>query len=150
MSTQEKKPVALQTPKDPGNLPCECGSKKKAKKCCLKNLPPIPSQYKTGQTELSTDQVMECIQMLQDKFPNHKIIDITCKLTEQTYKPFQIANYYDPTIMIAEKTESNASVFATRTDSALSNIMVMYHGSFRTFPFDYLERVFVSVCDMIR
>jgi hypothetical protein len=88
--------------------------------------------------------------MLQDRFPNHKIIDITCKLTDSSYKPFQIANYYEPTIMLAEKTDSNAAVFATRTDSALSNIMVMYHGSFRTFPFDYLDRVFVSVCDMIK
>jgi hypothetical protein len=52
--------------------------------------------------------------------------------------------------MVAEKTDTNTNVFETRTESSLSNIMVMYHGSFRTFPFDYLDRVFVSVCDMIK
>jgi len=140
------------TAKDPKNLPCKCGSKKKAKQCCLKgvSVSPIPSDFKTNQTEESTKQVIHCIEVLQAKFPNHKIIDITTKLTEQTYKPFQIANYYDQTIMIAEKTELNSSVFETRTDSSLSNIMIMYHGSFRTFPFDYLDKVFISICEMIK
>jgi hypothetical protein len=144
-----KKQIVQQTPKDPKNLPCECGSKLKAKKCCLKGCTSISSEYTLGQEE-SSSNIIECIKMLQTKFPNHKIIDITSKLTYNYYKQFQIANYYNSTIMVAEKTDTNTNVFETRTESSLSNIMVMYHGSFRTFPFDYLDRVFVSVCDMIK
>ena len=51
----------------------------------------------------SSEQVAECIVKLKTRFLNHRIIDITEKLTETSYKPFQIANYNDPTIMIAEK-----------------------------------------------
>jgi hypothetical protein len=141
--------MSTATPKDPKNLPCECGSKKKAKQCCMKNLPPIPSIYKNGQ-EVSSEKVMDCIALLQEKFPSYKIIDITDNLSNSTYKPYQIANYTDPVIMVAEKTEKNSDVFATRVDSAKSDIMVMYHGAFRTFPHEYLERVIDSVCAMIR
>jgi len=137
------------TPKDPKNLLCECGSRKKAKHCCLKNLPPIPSIYKTGQ-EKSSEKVMNCIALLKERYPSHKIIDITDGLSNSTYKPYQIANYTDPVIMVAEKTESNAAVFATRVDSEKSNMMVLYHGAFRTFPHEYLDRVFDSVCAMIK
>jgi len=141
--------MSTATPKDPKNLPCECGSKKKAKHCCLKNLPQIPSIYKTGQ-EISSEKVMDCISLLMEKYPSHKIIDITNGLKDSTYKPYQIANYTDQVIMVAEKTEANASVFSTRVDSTKSDIMVMYHGSFRTFPHEYLEHVIDSVCAMIK
>jgi hypothetical protein len=140
--------MSTATPKDPKNLPCECGSKKKAKQCCMKNLPSIPSIYKTGQ-EVSSKKVMDCISILKEKYPSHKIIDITDGLNNSTYKPYQIANYTDPVIMVAEKTETNASVFSTRVDSFKSDIMVMYHGAFRTFPYEYLERMIDSVCAMI-
>jgi hypothetical protein len=129
------------------NRPCDCGSKIKFKHCCMKKK--IPSEFKTGQLD-SSEKVAHCIIKLKTKYPNHKIIDITDKLNDNTYKPFQIANYYDSTIMIAEKTPSNSSVFSTRVDSAQSDVMVMYHGSFRTFPFEYLDRVFDSVCAMIK
>jgi len=144
--------MSTATPKDPKNLPCECGSKKKAKHCCLKNLPsipPIPSIYKTGQ-EISSEKILNCITMLKDKYPSHKIIDITDRLNNSTYKPYQIANFTDQVIMVAEKTDSNASVFTTRVESSVSDIMIMYHGAFRTFPYDYLDRVFSSVCAMIK
>ena len=141
--------VSSATPKDPKNQICQCGSKKKAKHCCLKGLQQIPLEYKSGQ-ENSSEQVAECIIKLKTRFLNHRIIDITEKLTETSYKPFQIANYNDPTIMIAEKTESNTQVFTTRTESTQSNIIVMYHGSYRTFPFDYFDKVFESVCAMIK
>ncbi len=141
--------MSTATLKDPKNSPCECGSKKKAKHCCMKNLPAIPSIYKTGQEE-SSENVKDCMDLLQEKFPSHKIINITDKLSNSTYKPFQIANYTDQTIMVAEKTQSNAAVFATRVDSEKSDMMVMYHGSFRTFPHEYLERVIDSVCAMIK
>jgi hypothetical protein len=138
-------PTPSATPKDPKNLQCECGSKKKAKHCCMKNLPAI---YKTTQ-EKSSENVMDCMALLMEKFPSHKIIDITDRLNNLTYKPFQIANYTEPIIMVAEKTEANATVFSTRVDSAKSDMMVLYHGAFRTFPHEYLERVIDSVCAMI-
>jgi hypothetical protein len=141
--------MSIATPKYPKNLPCECGSKKKAKQCCMKNLQPIPSIYKTGQ-EVSSEKILNCIAMLKEKYPSHKIIDITDRLNNSTYKAYQIANYTDPVIMIAEKTETNTDVFNTRVDSSISDIMVMYHGAFRTFPHEYLERVFTSICTMIK
>ncbi len=141
--------MSTATPKDPKNMPCECGSKLKAKKCCMKNLPPIPSIYRSGQEE-SSENVMDCIALLQEKYPSHKIIDITNGLNNSTYKPYQLANYTDPVIMVAEKTLLNAAVFATRVDSEKSDMMVMYHGAFRTFPHEYLERVIDSVCVMIK
>jgi hypothetical protein len=140
--------MSTETQKEPKNLLCECGSKKKAKNCCLKNLPPIPSIYKTGQ-EVSSEKVMNCITLLQSKYPTHKIINITDGLKDSTYKLYQIANFKEQVIMVAEKTETNADVFNTRVESTKSDIMVMYHGSFRTFPHEYLERVIESICAMI-
>ncbi len=136
-----------ETPKDPKNMPCVCGSKKKAKHCCLKGL--SSTYYKSGQDE-SSQQVMECKDILAEAYPNHSIIDITSKLTDATYRTFQTQNYYTPVIMIAEKTETNKSVFEPRVNSPLSNMMVLYHGSYRTFAFDDLNEVLKSICDMIK
>lgn len=134
------------------NAPCTCGSKLKAKHCCLTNkrLASIPAAYTTGQLT-SSEKVMECIRRLQKEFPTHRILDITDALNEDTYKPFQIANFREKTIMIAEKTEGNAGVFATRVDSLLSDILVMYHGSYRSFAFGNIDvgMIFETVCDMI-
>lgn len=139
--------MSTQEPSTSKNRLCECGSKIKFKHCCMKRK--IPIEYKTGQLD-SSDKVAQCIVKLKTEYLNYKIIDITDKLTDDSYKLFQIANYNDSTIMIAEKTPTNSSVFSTRVDSTLSDIMVMYHGSFRTFPFEYLDRVFNSVCAMIK
>lgn len=139
---------SLETPKDDKNKPCSCGSKKKAKNCCMKELK-NQEIYKFGQED-SSEMVSTCIIKLKERFINHRIIDITDLLNNNTYRPYQVANYYDNTIMVAEKKPCNEEVFKTRVDSELSNIMVMYHGSYRTFRFDYLDRVFESVCDMIK
>ena len=136
-----------ETPKDPKNMPCSCGSKKKAKHCCMKGMR-AQNMYTVGQ-DISSLQIMECMNMFKENFPEHKVIDITSKLNDATYKPFQLANFHSPVIMLAEKTELNNSVFVSRVDSPLSNIMVLYHGSYRTFEFSTLQSVFSSVCDMI-
>ena len=136
-----------QTPKEPKNMPCECGSKKKAKHCCMKGTSAV-NTYSTGQTD-SSEQIIECMNMFKENFPEHRVIDITSKLSDITYKPYQLANFNSPVIMLAEKTVSNSSVFESRVNSPLSNIMVLYHGSYRTFEFSTLQSVFSSVCEMI-
>ena len=128
--------MSIATPKYPKNLPCECGSKKKAKQCCMKNLQLIPSIYKTGQ-EVSSEKILNCIAMLKEKYPSHKIIDITDRLNNSTYKAYQIANYTDPVIMIAEKIESNKPFFESKCGSS-NDIIVMFRGSYRTFEFNNL------------
>jgi uncharacterized protein YcgI (DUF1989 family) len=137
-----------QTPKNPENELCLCGSNKKVKKCCFKNL--NKDIYSIGQDEKSSDKVYECINKLKIKYPDYNIIDITLKLTDLTYKPYQIANFKSKTIMIAEKIEKNKEVFLTRCDSQLSDIIIMNHGAFKTFSFLNFDRVFNNICLMIK
>ena len=88
--------------------------------------------------------------LFKEHFPGHNMIDITIGLKDATYRSYQLANIQSPVIMFAQKTEQNNSVFASRVDSPLSDIMVLYHGSFRTFQYSTLENVFSSVCNMIK
>jgi hypothetical protein len=81
------------------------------------------------------DRLGEYIRETPNIKKNKKIIDITDDLDEQTYRDYQIKNYTNDTIMIAEKTLKSEEVFLTRVDSAMNDIIIMYKGSYRTFEY---------------
>jgi hypothetical protein len=140
-------------PKQGRNEMCACNSGKKYKKCC-ESLKPDKivtktTKYQTGQLE-SSENITECLEILRDAYPNYKYIDITNDLTQNTYKDYQLRNMNSNIVMLAERTLLNESVFKSRVNSPDSNLMVMYHGSFRTFDSDMIYNYLASLKTMLK
>jgi hypothetical protein len=141
------------------NDKCHCGSTKKYKICCmihdedtaqhsrqLEKIAKLEEQRATNQSS----NAGRCINELSNYFPKHSFINITEDITANNYRAIQTRYYKTQIILIAEKTNTNASVFVGRVDNPRNDIIVMYNGAYRTFPFDNLSLVLNSVCDMIR
>ena len=124
---------------------CNCGSGIKYKKCCESK---ADDKFKNGQS-VSSEMIKICIDAFKIVLETHKVIDITNDLSEATYKKYQLKNYNDKVIMLAEKNQANSKVFETRTRDDLSNIIVLYKGSYRTLIFEDLADLMKSICDMI-
>lgn len=107
------------------------------------------TKYSIGQ-EKSSDMIKDVIKLIQEKRPTHRIIDVTNILNSDTYVEYQKANYFTNIVMVAERTESNEKVFATRSNSEKSNVMVMSQGSFRTFNYELANLVLDSVVEIIK
>lgn len=98
-------------------------------------------KYEYGQ-QTHTERVASIIERLAESIQQapfirtpKKIIDITDDLDEITYRDYQVKNYTNDTIMIAEKTSKSERVFLTRVDSATNDFIIMYKGSYRTFEY---------------
>lgn len=133
------------------NDKCYCQSGKKFKLCCQpkENMMKqnIDAKYENGQQE-SSDNVQKIIKFLNNKYQDHKVIDITDDLNENTYKPYQIKNYKNKIIMVAERKLHNELVFGTRVNST-ENIIIMYRGSYRTIRAENILQSFESINKMI-
>ncbi len=128
------------------NDKCICGSGKKYKKCCLPYT--LESKYNTGQPDCS-DLLLPILMRLKEELPHHVVINITDDLTVDTYREYQIRNMRGNVVMLAEKTEQNEEVFRTRILHTDSNIILMYHGAYRTFSSDTFEQVFQSLVSFL-
>lgn len=129
------------------NEKCNCGSGLKYKKCCM-ILTIDPPKYRLGQ-QSSSAKILNCMTLFSSLYPDHKMIDITDDLSVDTYRDYQLKNYTSNIVMFAEKTATNNSVFETRINNSNSDIIVMYHGAYRTFDFEQLDMVIHSVGAMI-
>jgi len=90
-------------------------------------------------SEVPSSTILEStIELIQNEFNDRLIINITNYLNKSNYETYQIKNYYTNIMMIAEKTPNNSDVFENRSNSELSNLIVMYHGSYRTFSYNNL------------
>ena len=107
------------------------------------------TKHSIGQ-EKSSDIIKDVMKQIQEKHPTHRIIDVTNILNPDTYVEYQKANYFTNIVMVAERTVSSEKVFATRSNSEKSNVMVMSQGSFRTFNYELMNLVFDSVIEIIK
>lgn len=140
------------------NEPCPCKSGKKYKVCCKGKDTTIDSNGNTvklcGHSYESvaienTDtcpEVREIMNDLQMRYPAAKLVDVTKLITsEKAYRALQLRRISSNWIMVAERTIENETVFKSRiaeTDAEDTNIMVLYHGHFRTFAEeDYMQIV---------
>lgn len=119
------------------NNKCPCGSGLKFKFCCSKRK--IQEQDEQDKLlsdghEISSDQIQEVKDELQEMYQDHKVIDITNILNPDSYKPIQIRNYKEKTIMIAERKDHSEEVFSTRGPKQV-NMIIMYRGAFQCFEF---------------
>ena len=114
------------------NDKCSCGSNNKYKKCCMQKQFDENAKWTTTQS-INSKKIKQVINILQPEFDNICIIDITDNLSGSVYETYQIKNYYTNIMMIAERNTWNEDVFKTRSNSKLSDIIVMYHGAYRTF-----------------
>jgi hypothetical protein len=134
------------------NDKCPCSSKKKYKLCCLKKKENEKieqnNKYLDGHQESSED-VKIVTEYLRDEYPDHKVIDISNYLTEENYRDFQVKNYYDKTLMVAIKNDTNKKVFETR-GSPLNDLIIMYKGSYRTLELDNMDKFTGSIDQMIK
>jgi hypothetical protein len=121
------------------NEPCCCGSLRKYKVCCMNSLQ-TKFDFEKGQETHSTI-IGSIISTLKEECPEITIIDITDTLTSENYRSYQIINYKKPVAMIAQRNETNNEVFLSRVNIESSDIILMYHGAYRTFP----QRLFRSM-----
>jgi hypothetical protein len=98
--------------------------------------------------ELSSDNVKMVYDYLTEEYPDHKVIDVTNILTEESYKPLQMKNYTANIIMVAERNESNEAVFSTRAPEAV-NLMVLYRGAYQCFRDINFDSAKSKINDMI-
>ena len=130
------------------NEPCPCNSGIKYKKCCANKSTTINTKYETGQAE-SSEIITACLTVLTNRYDKSKFINVTDDLTELTYKEYQLKNFSNSIVMIAERTELNAEVFATRIDNESSNIILFHKGYYRTFSHKNVERVLESLKNLM-
>ena len=134
------------------NSKCPCNSGKRYKQCCLLQERILKAneddKYTKGQPE-SSDGVKICMEYLSEVYSNHKVIDVTNYINSDNYRTFQIKNYHEKIIMVAEKTEENKDVFVGRGPQD-NDMIVMYKGSYRTFRLNDMEIVTNSIDNMIQ
>lgn len=129
------------------NDKCICGSGKKYKACCLDN--PNTSKYISDQSE-STEKINTIKRIFESKHPHHVFIDITKALTDdETYREYQLHNIKSNIVMLAERTPENESVFSTRIQDHEADVMIMYHGSYRTIYHGRIDYFTKSISNMI-
>ena len=132
------------------NERCACNSGKKYKNCCLnktnQNKSKETENYTKGQESYS-ENLRIFADYLEDEYKNHEVINISDYLNIDNYRDFQIKNYTNKLIMIAEKNNNNSSVFATR---GCGDIIIMYKGSYRTFNQCDMMNVLDSIDKMIQ
>ena len=142
-------------PKINRNDPCKCGSGKKYKVCCLQSDYEEKNKYLFGQ-HTHTEKVADVISRLQQALANSpdtkqkKFIDITLDLRESNYRNYQIKNYTNDIVMIAEKTLESEDVFLTRVDSSQNDIILMYKGSYRTFQYSMFSLLINNLVNYIK
>lgn len=129
------------------NDKCSCGSGKKFKKCCDPNF--RENKFTTGQPS-SSEKIIALSEVLQLRFPNFRFIDISDDLNENNYVEYQQKNYNTNIVMIAEKKLKNSLVFVEREESTLTDVIVMYRGSYRSFICANVDRVLESLSTMIK
>ena len=133
---------------------CPCGSNKMYKKCCLLQQQILKAEedvkYTKGQ-EISSENMKICLEYLSEEYEsiNHSVIDITDFLTNDNYKTFQIKNYTNKIIMVAEKNDKNKDVFIGRGQQD-NDMIIMYRGSYRTFRLNDMELITDSIDKMIK
>jgi len=132
------------------NDKCSCGSNKKYKICCLQKHNELKlkenEKYSFGQNE-SSDKIKICLDYFKNQYKDHKVIDISNDLNTDNYKTYQIKNYTNKIIMIAERNEINKEIFTQRSQNN-ENIIILYRGSYRLFYFgnsDFNSQNFDSI-----
>lgn len=134
------------------NEKCNCGSGKKFKSCCLSKLEERKKEeeakYDNGHND-SSDKLTICAEYFREEYSDHKTIDISNYLTSDNYRNFQIRNYNKNVIMVAEKNDSNKTVFASRGPDT-NDIIIMYRGSYRTCRMDEFDKYVESIDEMIQ
>ena len=134
------------------NDKCLCGSGKKYKICCLDKVEQekkeMAARFEDGH-ELSSDNIKMVHEYLSQEYQDHKVIDVSNILTDEMYKPMQTKNYMSDIIMLAERNETNESVFASRAPNNV-NIMVLYRGAYQSFEDTNFEAAKSKVDEMIQ
>ena len=133
------------------NTKCPCDSGKKYKQCCLIKERLLRDQeenkYSKGQSE-SSDCIKICMEYLSDEYSNHTVINVTDDINAENYRTYQIKNYTNKIIMVAEKTDQNKRVFDGRGPE--NDMIIMYRGSYRTFRLNDMDKITESIDKMIQ
>ena len=132
------------------NDKCFCKSGKKYKVCCLSKADEMKrkelEKLEIGHED-SSDEIKICTEYFREEYPDHKTIDISDYLSPDNYRNFQVYNYTNKTIMLAQKNDYNQEVFLER--GVDNDLIVMYRGSYRTCKIDRLDKYVESIDMMI-
>jgi hypothetical protein len=135
------------------NEECPCGSNKKYKKCCYSkdyNIKQDEEQkYINGQSS-SSNKMTFCINYYKKMFEKYKIIDITDDINLDNYKTYHIKNYYNKTIMLAERTSKNEDFFTVKSNGDdTTDLIFMYKGIYRVIPINNIFKYDDDITNII-
>lgn len=133
------------------NDKCHCNSGKKYKKCCLQKdedgRKEVLDLLEHGH-EISSDKIQIVHDELSNRYPNHRVIDVTNILNKESYRDIQTFNYYRNTITLAERNEESEEVFSSRGPENV-NMMVLYKGAYQCFEDINFQPAIDKICKMI-
>lgn len=124
---------------------CPCNSGIKYKKCCQNN---VNNKFLMGQAT-SSEKIATILDVLRIKYPEHVFIDITDDLSFDNYRQYQLKNFNNNVVMVAEKTLKNAMVFLERSRTSTTDVIIMYRGSYRSFDSNQFTVILESLSTMI-
>ena len=131
---------------------CPCNSGKKYKKCCentdMQKKATENEKYSIGQPE-SSEILSDIKSLILEDYEDHKAIDITNDISIENYKTYQVRNYSEKIIMLAERTEKNSDFFTMKAGKVDDDFIVMYRGSYRIFNQNDFLSVYESIQKMI-
>jgi hypothetical protein len=120
---------------------CLCGSGKKYKKCC--EILKTETKFTLGQM-VSNEKCKNILNYFneQEKYKHYRFIDITDDLTPENYREYQIKNYNNNIVMIAEKKENNLGVFLERDNEEFTSndMIILRAGSYRVINSENISR----------
>ena len=131
---------------------CPCNSGKKYKKCCentdMQKKATENEKYSIGQPE-SSEILSDIKSLILEDYEDHKAIDVTNDISIENYKTYQVRNYSEKIIMLAERTEKNSDFFTMKAGKVDDDFIVMYRGSYRIFNQNDFLSVYESIQKMI-
>ena len=131
---------------------CPCNSGKKYKKCCentdMQKKANENEKYSKGQPE-SSEILSDIKALILEDYEDHKAIDVTNDISIENYKTYQVRNYSEKIIMLAERTEKNSDFFTMKAGKVDDDFIVMYRGSYRIFNQNEFLSVYESIQKMI-
>ena len=131
---------------------CPCNSGKKYKKCCentdMQKKATENEKYSIGQPE-SSEILSDIKSLILEDYEDHKAIDVTNDISIENYKTYQVRNYSEKIIILAERTEKNSDFFTMKAGKVDDDFIVMYRGSYRIFNQNDFLSVYESIQKMI-
>jgi len=130
--------LILLMPKPKRNGPCPCGSDVKYKKCCenkdmTERMDACSVNVRTGEP-IKSEKMLRMNQYLLDRY-QMRAINLTNSLSNFTFNRINSENAKRNVVVVAERTETNESVFVKKGEES-SDMILLYKANYLCFNYE--------------